>query len=573
MIERGVNYADEYADMVNKNPKSYLKTTRQAVKRYEKWKKRKDIFYDVDKANEAMDWMESFIRHVKGELAGQLLVLEPWQKFGYAQLYGWQKLNKRGKPVRVIREVYWQVPKKNGKTLLAIGGLAFSMFGEGEKGADCYCCASNFEQAQAAASPFAQTILNSPVLYDRSQIFKGQKGMISSVLYRYTVEGLAYQNQFIVMSKNINQIEGSNPYFVLNDELHIQENMDQYDNFKSAMINREQPIMFNISTAGKGSSSVGMRIYNEAKETLKHDDDDSKLVLIYEPDKNYNWEDRNVWKMVNPNIGVGVTMEALETAFLTAKKSAHAKSEFLSKHLNVFISGAENFFEMEQLENVLVDKIDDVDGLECVIGLDLSKTTDLTCVSLNFITYNDLGKSSLKVKQRYFIPDADIEYREQQDNVPYRELAAKGHVEFCDGKMINQEQVKEFIIECIEKYDVKQINYDPAMSERLISDIENIGIDCFEVKQRASVMSSVLDDAERLFYEDRVECDNPLFIYCALNLVVKKNLDDLKVPSKLASKKKIDGFIAFLCAHKETMMSMIDYDPDDMTEYLDDIYN
>ncbi|MBC6300311.1 terminase large subunit [Listeria booriae] len=573
MIERDVNYADEYADMVTNNPRDFPKTIKAAVRRYEKWKKRTDIFYDIDKANEAMDWMESFIRHVKGDLAGQLLVLEPWQKFGYAQLYGWQKLNVHGKPVRVIREVYWQVPKKNGKTLLAIGGLAFALYGEGEKGADCYCCASNFEQAQAAASPFAQTILNSPVLYDRSQIFKGQKGNIAGVNYDYTIEGISYQNKFIVMSKNIKQIEGSNPYFVLNDELHIQENMDQYDNFKSAMINRAQPIMFNISTAGKGSSSVGMRIYNESKETLKNDDDDSKLVLIYEPDKGYDWEDRKVWRMVNPNIDVGISMEALENAFLTAVKSAHSKSEFLSKHLNVFVSGAENFFDKDQLEGVLVNEIKDVDGLECVIGLDLSKTTDLTCVSLNFITYNDDGKSMLKVKQRYFIPDSDIEYREQQDNVPYRDLAAKGHVEFCDGKMINQEQVKEFIIECIGKYDVKQINYDPAMSERLITDIENIGIDCFEVKQRASVMSSVLDDSERLFYEERVECDNPLFIYCALNLVVKRNLDDLKVPSKLASKKKIDGFVAFLCAHKETMMLMVDIDPDELNEYLDDIYN
>ena len=41
--------------------------------------------------------------------------------------------------------------------------------------------------------------------------------------------------------------------------------MEQYDNFKSAQISLPQPLMFNISTAGKGSSSVGIRVYKEAK--------------------------------------------------------------------------------------------------------------------------------------------------------------------------------------------------------------------------------------------------------------------------------------------------------------------
>ncbi|MGQ7181914.1 hypothetical protein ACUOA5_46600, partial [Escherichia coli] len=103
-------------------------------------------------------------------------------------------------------------------------------------------------------------------------------------------------------------IEGSNPHFILNDELHAQENMDQYDNFKSAQVSRAEPIMFNISTAGKGSSSVGMRVYREAKEVLKKEDNDSSFVMIYEPNKNYDWTDRKVWAMVNPNIGVSVTM-------------------------------------------------------------------------------------------------------------------------------------------------------------------------------------------------------------------------------------------------------------------------
>jgi len=574
VIERGVNYADIYAKQVRKNPKKYPDTIKAMVDRYYKWKKRKDIWFDVDRANEMMDWVETFVRHTKGDLAGQPFILEDWEKFAYSWIYGWVHENEKGQIVRVTRETYIQVPKKNGKTLIGVGALGYAMYGEGVLSADCYCCASDFNQAQYAAKPFAATIMNHDVLMECSHIYKGPKGTISSVTYDYIRDDLAYQNQFIVMSKNIQSIEGSNPHFILNDELHAQENMDQYDNFKSAQVSRAEPIMFNISTAGKGSSSVGMRVYREAKEVLKRDDNDSSFVMIYEPNKNYDWTDRNVWAMVNPNIGVSVTMSALETEFISASRSVHKKAEFLSKHLNVFVNGAENFFEQGQVEHVLVEDLGDLTGETCYLGLDLSKTTDLTCVSLNFPNsgYTEDGKSILKVKQMYFVPTEDIEHREKDDNVPYTDMAERGFVTFCDGKMINQDQVMDYIVECLNLYDVQQINYDPAMSQKLIEKLENLGLECISVGQYPNVMNAMMDDSEILIYEKRIMTDNPLFVYCALNVVVVTNINGMKAPSKRQSKKKIDGFVAFLVAHKETMMVMDSITEEGMDELIGDIY-
>ena len=192
--------------------------------------------------------------------------------------------------------------------------------------------------------------------------------------------------------------------------------MEQYDNFKSAQISLPQPLMFNISTAGKGSSSVGIRVYKEAKEVLKRDDNDSNFVLIYEPNKGYDWTDRKVWEMCNPNWGISVDLSALESAFKTAQRSAHSKAEFLTKHLDVFVNGADNFFEQDQVEPCLVptNELGNLSGEPCWIGLDLSKSRDLTCVSLNFPTWDAEGKAILKVKQLYFIPSENIDFREKE---------------------------------------------------------------------------------------------------------------------------------------------------------------
>lgn len=572
IIEPGTNYADKYANMVMRNKKKYPKSIILAVERYRRWKKRKDIWFEVDRANEMIDFVQSFVRHVKGPLAGELMELELWEMFIFANMYGWYHANEKGNNVRVIRESYVQVPKKNGKTIIAAGALLYAMYGEGELGADCYCAATDYEQAQNAAEPIAQAIENSPPLLKGTQIYKGINGTVSGAMYRYRIGNISYQNKFKVLTKNTKGLEGKNPYFVLNDELHAQENMDMYDNLKSAQISREQPMMLNISTAGKGSSSVGMRVYKYAKHVLENDDDDSLFVAIWEPNKGYDWEDREVWAMVNPNIGVSVTMEQLEIEFKKAKQSAHSKAEFLSKHLNVFVNGAENYFEREQVEHVLIDDLGCLEGMPCWLGLDLSKTTDLTCVSLNFPTHNDDGKPILKVKQMYFIPNENIEFREKEDNVPYQNLAQRGYVQFCDGKMIDQEQVLEYVKECMNTYDVQQLNYDPAMSQKLIEKCENLGLECIAVNQYPSVMNAMIDDAEILIYEKRLMTDNPLFVYCALNMVVVTNINGMKAPSKRQSKKKIDGFVAFLVAHKETMMQMDEINVNELEDYLDDIY-
>lgn len=572
-IEVMMNYADIYASEVTKQPSNFPVTIQKAVKRYKKWKKRDDIWWDSQSANMALDFMQTFVRHVKGELAGQHLKLEPWQMFGFAQMYGWKKLNDKGEEVRVIREVYWQVPKKNGKTLIGTGALAFAMFGDEETGADIYCCASDFEQAQYAAKPFASLIQNSTELYSQTQIFKGKGGSVTGAIYRYQQDGVSFENNFKVMTKNTTKIEGSNPSFVLNDELHAQTDMEQYDNFKSAMVNRKQPMMFNISTAGKGSGSVGMRVYKESKEILEKDNDDSRLVLIYEPNKRYNWEDRKTWRSVNPNIDVSITMESLETEFKSAQRSEHGKAEFLSKHLDVFVNSADNYFTSDQINPILrPDLMGDVSGEPVWIGLDLSKTTDLTCVSINIPQYDDDGKALLKVKQRYFIPYDNVDYREQEDNVPYRQLAEQGHVEFCDGKMIDQTQIMEYIKDLMDEYQVQRINYDPAMSQHLIEQCENLGIECVAIMQYPKVMNEVIDDTERLAYEGRLITDNPLLVYCLLNLVVVENINGMKGPSKRASKHKIDGAAAFFDAHKSTIEQMTDIDAEGYSDYLADLY-
>ncbi|WP_254919306.1 hypothetical protein [Bacillus cereus] len=67
--------------------------------------------------------------------------------------------------------------------------------------------------------------------------------------------------------------------------------------------------------------------------------------------------------------------------------------------------------------------------------------------------------------------------------------------------------------------------------------------------------------------------DNPLLIFCASNAKIITNINNLKTPSKRKSPEHIDGFVAMLICHKETLNMMEDAIPDgEYDEYLDDIY-
>ncbi|WHX74664.1 terminase large subunit [Bacillus safensis] len=583
MIEPGVNYADIYAKQVLSNKKEHCKAVIKAVERYLRWKKRKDIWLDVDAANRAMDFIETFCKHSKGELAGQPLTLELWQKFIYTNIYGFYTKDEKSREVRAVRTAYIQVPRKNGKTVLASGSGTYAVYGDGELGAECFTAATDSDQANIAAQQIASTITNSPDLDDVTQIYKGQKGKVNAIWYRFSIDGVEYANTLMPLSKNTKALDGKNPHFVLLDEVHAQDNADMYDILMSGMGSRLQPLMFIISTAGKGTTSVGLQIYEYAKgllnSTKEDDEDTSYFTFITEPDKGDKWDDRKVWKKVNPNWGVSVQPSFLESEFKKAQQSAERKDEFLAKYLNIFVRSTGAYFDKDIVGKMILDDngeiirdIGDYSGSEVVLGLDLSKTTDLTCVSINIPTHDDSGRSRLVVKQMYFIPDHNIEGREKTENIPYRQMAEKGFLTFCPGRSIDYDMVIRYMIECAQMYDVIQVNYDPALSEKIIESLEAEGFTCVEVKQYGAVLNSPWDDAEVLMYEERIKTDNPLFIYCIENVVAEKNYQGLKRPSKKQSKNKIDGFSAFLTAHKETMMMMEDYNSDEYESMLDELY-
>ena len=116
--------------------------------------------FDPIKAERPCFFIET-LKHVKGKWANSPIILEPWQCEIEVNIFGWVD---RDSGLRRYIEVYNEIPRKNGKTVLAAGNALYMLMADGEHGAEVYCGAKSKQQAFEVFSPARLMILNNMAL-------------------------------------------------------------------------------------------------------------------------------------------------------------------------------------------------------------------------------------------------------------------------------------------------------------------------------------------------------------------------------------------------------------------------
>lgn len=110
------------------------------------------FLFNAKKANKAIRFIENFCHHCEGRT--DLLKLELWQKAAVSLIFGIVDEDN----VRIFREVFIVIGRKNGKTLFASAVIAYMAYLDGEYGAKIYCLAPKLEQANIVYDNFFQMI-------------------------------------------------------------------------------------------------------------------------------------------------------------------------------------------------------------------------------------------------------------------------------------------------------------------------------------------------------------------------------------------------------------------------------
>ena len=474
--------------------------------------------------------------HIKGKWAreGKTIQLDPWQCFILSTIFGWVH---RDTGLRRFREVYIEVPRKNAKSTISSGISLFMLVGDHEQGAEVYSAATTRDQARIVFD-------DARAMAERSPGLRVHCGL---AIMQHSLTVAATASKFAPLAAEGSTLDGLNVHFACIDELHAHKTRAVYDVIDTARGAREQSILWCITTAGTDRSGICYERRTHVTKVLGGVIEDSALFgVIYTIDDNDDPFDRATWAKANPNWGVSVLPDDMEAAARKAEAMPSALNNFLTKRLNVWVSGESPWMDMRAWDRCggpdLRD-LGDFAGRKAWIGLDLAQKKDFAAISLVF--QDDAGKWC--VCTRLYLNDLAIQ---ESGNAHLTGWARQGYVNVTDGDLTDFDVVADDLRLLCHDFDVQEIAFDPALSMYFAGKLIEEGLPLVEIAQRALFFTQPLLQVENMVLEGQLRHDaNPVMAWMVSNLVVKvSKFNELRAPTKERPENKIDGPIAMLMA-------------------------
>jgi phage terminase large subunit-like protein len=474
------------------------------------------------------------LTHTKGVFGGQPFHLRPWQVRIVKQIF-----KKRRDGRRQYRTCLLMLPRKNGKSELAAAIALYGLLADGEVGAEVYSAGADRDQAGLVFGVAAQMIRNDPTLAQACYIVDSQKRIVheqSASFYR-AISAEAYSKH------------GFNASMVIYDELHAAPDRRLYDVLSTSMGARQQPLFLVISTAGYDKHSILWELYSHAKKVQENPQlDPTFLPLLYEAPADADWTSEKVWKGCNPALGDFRSIEEMRIVCARAKAIPAQENTFRRLYLNQWTEQDTRWLSLTAWD-ACQGPIDwaAFAGRRCYLGLDLSRTTDLTAVVAVFPDADGVGFSVLP---HFFVPADRIGERVIRDRVPYDEWARRGSLTACPGPTVNQLLVRAYINDLCERFDVRFVAYDPYNAVELMRQLgDEDQRPCVKVRQTKAELSSPSKALEEAVLTGALHHDgHPVLRWNIGNVAIDIDFAGNIQPSKEKSTERIDGVTALVTA-------------------------
>lgn len=503
--------------------------------------------FDSARAERPCAFIE-LLPHIKGKWAreGKNLELEPWQCFIITTVFGWVH---HATQLRRFLEAYEEEARKNGKSAKGSGLLLFMLTADGEHGAECYTAATTRDQARIVFD-------DAKAMADRSPGLRTHLGL-AIMQHSLTVAHTA--SKATPLAAEGSTLDGLNVHFALLDELHAHKTRAVYDVIDSARGAREQSLLWTITTAGTDRSGI---CYERRTHVTKILDrvvrDDRVFGIIYTLDDGDDHFDPSVWIKANPNLGKSVQLDELIAQARKAEAMPSAINNFLTKRLNVWVSGESPWMDMRAWERCADLELRDLQahaGAKVWMGLDLAQKKDFAALSIVF--ERDVlvkGGDGVYAPQRVWNVCTRLYLNElavsESGNAHLSGWARQGYVEVTDGDITDFDVVAEDLRRYCKLFDVQEIAFDPALSMYFAGKLIEEGLPLVEITQRALFFTPALLQVENMVLEKKLRHDcNPVMGWMVSNLVVKvSKFNELRAPTKERPENKIDGPMAMLMA-------------------------
>lgn len=491
------------------------------------------FYFDCKAASRVLNFAK-LIQHTTGPMGGKPLALEPWQAFRHGSVFGWRRIEDG---LRRFRATYHQVAKKNGKTTDTAVPMLFTSLFDGEAAPQGYCTATTRDQAgllfgelrrMVKASPALSQLLNTA---NKHEITSGHTGGLIKCL-----------------SRDGNSADGINPHFVARDEVHRWTDRELAEVVVNSMIARAQPIDWAITTAGADTASICGEIREHSENVLRGSvTDDRFFAYVAEPPHDCDINDPRVWKMANPNLGVAFKEEDFRAKLDEALAIAGRMPNFRRLHLNLWTEGAQSWIE-RSVWDLGATPFDPamLYGRKAWVGLDLSKTTDLTSIVVA-IPY----EGQIFLICYTFLPSGPKGFiqRAQKEKREYIQWRDQGWLEVHGGGVVDESAIIERM-EMIRKiFDVQEVAYDRWGMKYIAKELLKRRFPLIEHGQGYASMSSPMKRFEEAVAKSRLRHNgNPVLGWAVGNVHRDEDAAENIKPNKARSKGRIDPAVAAIMA-------------------------
>jgi len=511
---------------------------RLAVKRHlldlQKGKKR-GLQFDEQKASDAIEFF-SYLKHSKGEWAGQSFQLQPWQQFIVWVIFGWVK--KDG--TRRFKTAYLEVPRKNGKSTLGAGvGLKLA-FADNEPGAEVYSAATKKDQAIIVHGEATRMVKASPDLVDAIQVYKNSLTRIDKA------------QKYEPLGADEDTLDGLNVHAAIVDELHAHKTRGVYDLMETGTSARRQPLLFAITTAGtdQTDASICWEQHVYVEQILRGViQDDTYFGFICAMDEKDDWQQERNWYKANPNLGVSKKLDYMREQAQKAANMPSKLNTFLRLDLNKWTQQVTRWIDLGLWDQNAGGPIDEtaLKGRACFAGLDLSSVSDLTALVLLF---PDAASGVASVLCRFWCPEARLSDEHNRYRDQYQAWERDGWITATPGNAIDYEAVKAQVLQDAQTFQMQELAVDRLFQGYQMSmQLAEEGITVAACGMGFMSMAGPTAELERRLLSHLLRHGgNPVLRWMANNVAVKQDPAGNKKPDKAQSQGKIDGIVALLLA-------------------------
>ena len=415
-------------------------------------------------------------------------------------------LDEFGNKQRMIEEVYLELGRKSGKSFLA-GLIEILIMLLSPKYAQHATAGKTRDISSLVKQAIVEIINSSPLI---KKHFKITREKIECKINGCTQKAL---------SGEANNINGLLLNSFIIDEVGNQENQDIIGALKLSQMSTVNRLSIYISTAYDLQVNAFKELCDYYKTVLDGSvEDNHTFGLLFELDKDDDYKDKNNWIKASPlQMSMNNGIEFLTNEYNKALEIPSKMKEFRVKILNEWLdgNGEETYIDINRWKECRVDTIDWNDK-DIIVGVDLSKTTDLCSVSMAYrgddgIFYcNSMG----------FLPVEDNPNR--REKIDYKIMERNGYCIRTEGYSINYEVVEEYIRNIESKYNcrIQSIVTDPYNCQNMMASLAN-DYEVILLTQTYTHLSSAVKTLREDVLNKKVRYEkNALLDWCMGNTIV-----------------------------------------------------